>query len=305
MMRGGDEPQLGSARLALRAASRALPPPLKSALVRAVNAADARLGPRLRRLALRARQLGGRHRCTVCGHRVRRFAPLDADLVENLRRHGYPYAFEESETCNAGDYTCPLCGASDRDRLYALYLRRHFRELAAARPVKVVDFAPTHSLSRFVRALVEGSAPGSSYRTADLSMEGVDDRVDITEMNIYGDGSVDFFICSHILEHVPDDRKALRELYRILRPGGRGILVVPILLTAEEIDEEPGLTDPAERWRRFGQDDHVRMYSKRGFLSRVQEAGFAVHQLGRGHFGGAFGRYGITDQSVLYIVEKP
>ncbi|MCA1614783.1 MAG: class I SAM-dependent methyltransferase [Acidobacteria bacterium] len=304
-MRSGNEPHVGSARLALRAASRVLPPPLKSALVRAVNAADARLGPRLRRLALSARHLGGRYRCPVCEHRVRRFEPLDAYCVENLRRHGYPHAFEESETCNADCYRCPLCGASDRDRLYALYLRRHFRKFAGARPVKVIDFAPSPSLSRLVRALVAGSAPESSYRTADLLMEGVDDRVDITEMNVYGDGSVDFFICSHVLEHVPDDRKALCELYRILRPGGRGILVVPILLTAEEIDEEPGLTDPAERWRRFGQDDHVRMYSKQGFLSRVREAGFAVHQLGRGHFEGAFGRHGITDQSVLYIAEKP
>ncbi len=87
--------------------------------------------------------------------------------------------------------------------------------------------------------------------------------------------------------------------------GGQGTLVVPIVLSLDEIDEDPSVTDVGERWRRFGQDDHVRMYSKKGFLSRMRQAGFNVHQLGREHFGrDTFETYGITDQSVLYIVEK-
>ncbi len=81
--------------------------------------------------------------------------------------------------------------------------------------------------------------------------------------------------------------------------------MVPIVLSLDEIDEDPSVTDVGERWRRFGQDDHVRMYSKKGFLSRMRQAGFNVHQLGREHFGrDTFETYGITDQSVLYIVEK-
>ncbi len=124
-------------------------------------------------------------------------------------------------------------------------------------------------------------------------------------MGIYADGSIGFFICSHVLEHVADDRRALAELYRVLKPGRRGILVVPIVLTITEIDEDPTITDPAERWRRFGQDDHVRLYSKQGFLARVRDAGFVVHQLDRAFFGAeTFARHGITQQSVLYVVEK-
>ena len=97
----------------------------------------------------------------------------------------------------------------------------------------------------------------------------------------------------------------MRELRRILKREGQGILVVPIVLTLDQIDEDPSVTDVSERWRRFGQDDHVRLYSKQGFLSRVQEAGLKVNQLGRDHFGnGAFTKHGITDRSVLYIVEK-
>jgi predicted SAM-dependent methyltransferase len=144
-----------------------------------------------------------------------------------------------------------------------------------------------------------------SYVTADLFRQDVDDQVDIMDMNLYGDCSVDFFICSHVLEHVEDDRKAMRELYRVLKQGGQGILVVPIILTIDEIDEDPSVTDEAERWRRFGQFDHVRLYSKRGFLARVAEAGFTITELGLEHFGEeTFREHAISNQSVLYIVKK-
>jgi ubiquinone/menaquinone biosynthesis C-methylase UbiE len=145
-----------------------------------------------------------------------------------------------------------------------------------------------------------------TYRTADLYADGVDDRLDITDMKIYADGSLDFFICSHVLEHVRDDRKALRELYRVLRPGGSGILLVPIVMCVEEIDEDPAVTAPKERWRRFGQDDHVRLYSKLGFLERVRQAGFVVREVKADDFGPKyFERHGITPQSVLYVVKRP
>ena len=225
--------------------------------------------------------------------------------MEEFRKYGYKYTPDDAETCNAESYSCPWCGAADRDRLYALYLRDYFRAVAPDDALKVVDFAPSPPLSRFIRKLMADSAHSFSYRAADLLMEGVDDRVDIMDMKVYADSSVDFFICSHVLEHVTDDKKALSELYRILKRGGRGILVVPIALTADEIDEDPSVTDPAERWRRFGQGDHVRQYSKKGFLSRVQHAGFKTHQLGSGHFGkGTFRKHGITDRSVLYVVER-
>jgi SAM-dependent methyltransferase len=285
-----------------------MPRPLRSALGGARDAAARLKGgvrPGLRRLRLKSGALVGRYRCSVCGSRVASFDPLPDFYVEEARRHGFKYTPDEAEMCNARQYSCPLCGASDRDRLYALYLQEYFREPPAGGAGKFVDFAPAPALSGFVRKLIERSSRTFSYVTADLFKEDVDDRVDITDMKIYGDESVDFFICSHVLEHVTDDRRALAELYRFLKRGGRGILVVPIVLSATEIDEDPSVTDAAERWRRFGQDDHVRLYSKEGFLSRVGEAGFEVRQLGRSHFGArAFGRHGITDQSVMYVVEK-
>lgn len=247
------------------------------------------------------RTLGAKYHCPVCNTRVIAFQPLPKFYAENLEKYGWPYADEDAETCNVQSYSCPSCQASDRDRLYALYLQNYLTNLPAKEPIKFVDFAPSPPLSNLIRKL----RPEISYRTADLLAEGVDDRVDITDLRTYGDNQFDFFVCSHVLEHVTDDRKALRELYRILKPGGRGILMVPIILSLTEIDEDPTVIDEGERWKRFGQNDHVRLYSRNGFLERVRETGFIVHQCNRDFFGpDVFARNGITDQSVLYVVEK-
>ena len=106
-------------------------------------------------------------------------------------------------------------------------------------------------------------------------------------------------------EHVADDKKAMSELFRILKPGGFGILMVPIVLKIEQIDDDPTITDAETRWRRFGQYDHVRLYSKKGFVERVQEAGFIVKQYGVEYFGeSVFVECGISVKSVLYVVQK-
>lgn len=237
--------------------------------------------------------------CPVCSKRVRRFIPLPDFYQENAEKYGYLYSFDDAETLNYSAYSCPHCDASDRDRLYALYVLKRLCMYGTS-DVAMLEIAPSRPLSEMLKKTGK-----ISLRTADLLMDDVDDRVDITDMSCYGEGVFDAFVCSHVLEHVPNDLKAMHELFRVLKPGGWGILMVPIILTIDKIDEDTLLEDVGERWRRFGQDDHVRSYSKNGFVERVEGAGFVVRQYRREYFGiEEFRRSGIADKSVLYVVEK-
>lgn len=98
------------------------------------------------------------------------------------------------------------------------------------------------------------------------------EKMDITDIH-HPDHSFDVIVCSHVLEHVSDDRRAMRELCRVLRPSGWAILNVPI--NADRTFEDPSITDPQERQRVFGQHDHVRNYGPDD-QHRLEEAGFAV-----------------------------
>jgi len=201
---------------------------------------------------------------------------------------------------NADEYSCPKCGASDRERLYALYVKDYLLDFFPPKKTKLIHFSPEISFRNFLTSL-----EFQEYRTADLSRDDVDDNVDLTNLDIYHSNYFDFFICSHILEHIPDDLKAIRELHRILAPGGKGILVVPILKGLENIHENPSITSAKERLLNFGQEDHVRMYNQPGFMERVKRSGFSITQLGVNNFSNEqFDHNGIQKNSILYIVNK-
>jgi SAM-dependent methyltransferase len=214
--------------------------------------------------------------------------------------HGYIYPLDAVETFNVAAYSCPSCDASDRERLYALYLDRVFAARDLARRSRLLEFAPSSGLSRKLKR-----SPFVDYRSADLYRNNVDDRIDVTDMRHYADGSFDVVLCSHVLEHVPDDRRAMRELHRILRPDGFAIVMVPLVHGVDETNEDPVIDTPALRWKYFGSDDHVRQYGRRDFADRLAAAGFEVERLDIGFFGAeTFRRAGIAADSVLYVVRK-
>jgi ubiquinone/menaquinone biosynthesis C-methylase UbiE len=122
-------------------------------------------------------------------------------------------------------------------------------------------------------------------------------------MDGYGDGSVDIILCSHVLEHIPEDRKAMAEIRRVLKPGGFAVLLVPLVVGVDETHEDPSIVSEELRWKYFGMGDHVRQYGKRDFVARLEAAGLKVEQLGIDYFGAdAFQRAAIADNSVLYVV---
>lgn len=159
-----------------------------------------------------------------------------------------------------------MCGALERHRLLALWLQSQ----ALFEPsTRVLQMAPERSLEAALR-----KQPHSRYVTADLREGAAEIEADITDLP-FPDESFDVVLCNHVLEHVPDDRKAVSELFRVLRPGGRALMMHPIDYGREHTDEDPGLLDPEERMRRFRQEDHVRIYG-RDFPARLADAGFAV-----------------------------
>ncbi len=241
-----------------------------------------------------------RLQCPVCGKNVRAFNRIGDWAFEGAEKHMFPHSPFCFEMPYLFKYSCPSCGSANRNRLYALYLKKQFDSLPADKTVNLLDITPAPQLTKFIKQYSK-----IKYRSCDLFTDFADDKVDIQDMSIYGDASFDILLCSHVLEHVPDDVKAMRELYRVLKKGGWGIVMVPIMMTIKDICEDPSVTDEAQRWKLFGQGDHVRLYSKTGFVARLEKVGFKVHLYGVDYFGAEdFLRYGIPDRSVLYVVEK-
>jgi SAM-dependent methyltransferase len=118
-------------------------------------------------------------------------------------------------------YPCPACGVSNQERLCVLFLDL----MNNSKFVSMIHFAPERALSRHIRQ----KNLFACYATADKNMVEANFHVDLQDLP-FKDESDDFFICSHVLEHVPDDGKALRELYRITRSGGCGLLMVPVCM---------------------------------------------------------------------------
>lgn len=186
---------------------------------------------------------GGEFYCPCCQRHIRKFVGPSFGLGQ----------------------ACPACGSLERQRLLMLYLTR-YQQVFSSR-LSLLHFAPEQCLyDRFSAAsLLE-------YVTADIrDLPMVHMQFDITAIP-WPDESFDLIICSHVLEHVEDDAKALQELRRVLRPGGNALLQHPIAPALERTYEDPAIIEPADRLEAFGQSDHVRRYG-RDFVERLQAAG--------------------------------
>lgn len=233
--------------------------------------------------------------CPCCGRKVI-YEPLP-DYYKQMEEKYQVVKKTRPETLNREEYTCPHCYASDRDRLIVSFLKKE--GLPEAGGMKLLQIAPAGIIS----AWIEAYCPHIDYQTTDLYMDQVSFRSDIMDMHMVSDETYDVIICSHVLEHVRDDAKALSEMKRILKPDGKVVFLAPIDLDASGIDEEWGLSE-AENWRRFGQGDHCRAYDKSGLMRRLENQ-FYVHSLDKNYFGEeVFRQCALTDTSTLYILTK-
>jgi SAM-dependent methyltransferase len=166
---------------------------------------------------------------------------------------------------------CPRCGALERHRLLLLFLRE--RTDIFSSELAMLHIAPEHALQQTLRR-----QPNLRYLSTDLDSPLAMEQADLLDLP-YADARFDVVMCNHVLEHVEDDRLALREIQRVLRPGGRAILMSPIDENLTDTLEDPSVTSPAERDRVFGQSDHMRRYG-RDFAERVAAESFGVTTVG-------------------------
>ena len=187
--------------------------------------------------------VGRRVQCPCCGGRFRHWLP---------------------DALGRPSVACPRCLSHPRHRALALYLPR--QEFARGR---MLHFAPEVALRRTIAGL-----PLTKYVSVDIDASRADVSADIQSLP-FADSAVDFVLCSHVLEHVPDDRAAMAEVLRILAPGGTALFMVPLDQSRQATYEDPDVVTAEERIAAYLQADHMRLYGA-DFSSRLGSAGFEV-----------------------------
>lgn len=182
--------------------------------------------------------------CPICGTTAARFLPFGLSNRRNAR--------------------CPGCGSAERHRFLWLYMATRTRLLY--RRLRVLHTAPEPCLAARLRA-----RPNLRYVSVDRFDPAADRQADLTALP-FADAAFDLVLSSHVLEHIPDDRAAIAELARILRPGGEALIAVPFDPHAPRSPEAPIAATPAERQALFGHPFHFRFYG-RDFMDRLAEAG--------------------------------
>lgn len=190
---------------------------------------------------------GNKVECPVCGNKFRKFLPYGSKAGENR--------------------LCPVCLSLERHRLMYIYLSNHSDFFTAN--YKVLHIAPEQPfLKKFKKS------KNLDYSTADMVSPIADLHFDIMQIPLE-DNIYDWVICNHVLEHVENDIDAMKEILRILKPGGKAIMQVPINYEYGETHEDLSITDSKERERIFGQYDHVRWHGL-DYPLRMKKAGFNV-----------------------------
>ena len=185
--------------------------------------------------------------------------PIDGKTFKTFLPYGYG-----TQRNNA---LSPSTLTLERHRLLWIYLKRETDFFTA--PKKVLHFAPEQAFYKIFR-----NQKNLDYTTTDLLSPLADVKADICNLP-FQDNTYDVILCNHVLEHIPDDKKAMRELYRVLKPGGMGIFQIPQDLNRASTFSDDSITNQKERARIFGQYDHVRIYG-RDYFDTLRAIGFTV-----------------------------
>lgn len=222
--------------------------------------------------------------CPICEKTVGEWRPL--------RRQVGADEWRDERRC-----ICPGCKSLERMRAIWLFFAHKGLLTDTTRMFHV---APSPGLFKRLRAML-----GKRYVTLDLDRAGVDIKASLTDTGL-PDNDFDLIYCSNVLEHIPDDRKAMSELFRVLRPGGLAIVQVP--LGREPTQEDPSIDTPELRAKHYGQADHLRRYGP-DVADRLAEAGFEVERVFMPDVLGLdpteIERYNIAKREPVFLCRKP
>lgn len=188
--------------------------------------------------------------------------PIDGKSFKTFLPYGYG--------TQRNNVLSPSTLSLERHRLLWLYLKNETDFFLAKN--KVLHFAPEQCFLKRFKAL-----KNIDYTTTDLLSPIADVKADICNLP-FADNSYDVIFCNHVLEHIPDDTKAMQELYRVMKPGGFGVFQIPQDLNRETTFEDDSITDKKERAKIFGQYDHVRIYG-RDYFDKLRRIGFEVEEV--------------------------
>lgn len=215
--------------------------------------------------------------------------PIDGKTFRKFLPYGYG-----SPRANV---LSPSTLSLERHRLLWLYLTRETDFFS--KPLKVLHVAPEQAFYKRFK-----NQKNLTYITTDLYSPLADVKADLCALP-FEDDSFDVIFCNHVLEHIPDDTQAMRELYRVMKKGGWGIFQVPQDINRAHTFEDDTIIDPAERTRIFGQYDHVRVYGL-DYFDRLRQVGFEVEEIIYStHFTAEeIERYRIVPQEILPLCKK-
>ena len=187
--------------------------------------------------------------------------PIDGKSFRKFLPYGYENVRE--------NVLSPSTLSLERHRLFWLYLKNETSFFSKKH--KVLHFAPEQAFYKRFREM-----KNLEYITTDLNSPLADVKADICNLP-FQDNEFDFIFCNHVLEHIPDDTKAMQELYRVLAPGGTGVFQIPQDLSREITFEDNSIIDKKERTKIFGQYDHVRVYG-RDYFDKLRSIGFDISE---------------------------
>ena len=190
--------------------------------------------------------------------------PIDGKSFRKFLPYGYGVQRENALS--------PSTLSLERHRLLWVFLQNETDFFTSGKKQKVLHIAPEQCFLDIFR-----KQKNLDYITSDLESPIADVKADICDLP-FDDNSFNVIFCNHVLEHIPDDTKAMQELYRVLKPKGMGVFQIPQDLSREKTFEDNAITDKKQRTEIFGQYDHVRVYG-RDYFSKLRSIGFKVDEI--------------------------